>query len=125
MATDVNLLLILFCILFPILGHVVVGFYLNYRLSSLSLMVEETAARLNSLPSEEFDPLLIIAEVKAGIEDVVSDTLENLEPPRAIDHVFGAVAQLIQMKAMGAMNMLPQGVADMAEHVMGQQHENV
>jgi len=125
MATDVNLLLILFCILFPILGHLVVGFYLNFRLSSLSLMVEETAARLNSLPAEEFDPLLIIAEVKAGIEDVVADTLENLEPPRAIDHVFGAVAQLIQMKAMGAMNMLPQGVADMAEQVMGQQHENV
>lgn len=125
MATDLNLLLILFCILFPILGHLVVGFYLNFRLSSLSLMVEETAARLNSLPAEEFDPLLIIAEVKAGIEDVVADTLENLEPPRAIDHVFGAVAQLIQMKAMGAMNMLPQGVADMAEQVMGQQHENV
>lgn len=125
MATDLNLLLILFCILFPILGHLVVGFYLNYRLSSLSLMVEETAARLNNLPTEEFDPLLIIAEVKAGIEDVVADTLENLEPPRAIDHVFGAVAQLIQMKAMGAMNMLPQGVADMAEQVMGQNQENV
>jgi len=88
-------------------------------------MVEETAARLNNLPTEEFDPLLIIAEVKAGIEDVVADTLENLEPPRAIDHVFGAVAQLIQMKAMGAMNMLPQGVADMAEQVMGQNQENV
>jgi len=125
MATDLNLLLILFCILFPILGHLVVGFYLNYRLSSLSLIVEETAARLNSLPTEEFDPLMIIAEVKAGIEDVVADTLENLEPPRAIDHVFGAVAQLIQMKAMGAMNMLPQGVADMAEQVMGQNQENV
>lgn len=98
-------------------------FYLNQRLSSLAEVVEDTASRLNGFPAEEFNPHEMIAEVKRGIEEVVADTIENLEPPRAIDHVFGAVAQLIQMKAMGAMNMLPEGVVNMAESVMGSSDE--
>jgi len=96
-----------------------VGYFTFERLSTLSEEISAHADRLNAFSQPELDPLSMIAEIKNGIEDVVADTISNLEPPRAIDHVFGAVAQLIQMKAMGAMNALPEGVLNMAESVMG------
>ncbi len=108
-----------FCIFLLIIFQLGIGYFTFNRLSTLSLEISEHANRLNDLAPQDFDPAGMIAEVKLGIEEVVSDTIANLEPPRAIDHVFGAVAQLIQMKAMGAMNALPEGVLNMAETVMG------
>ena len=91
----------------------VVGFWGYNRLSQL---LDDSRERLNGLAGSaavDLDP--VIGKIETTIAEIVDDTLQNLEPPRAIDHVFGAVAQMIQMRTMRAMDMLPQGVQDLIE----------
>jgi hypothetical protein len=92
----------------------VVGFH---GFHSLSSAVKNSEERLNALArSPEVDLAPVISEITGVIEDIVSDTLQNLEPPRAIDHVFGAVAQMIQARTMKMMS-LPPGLNEVVEQV--------
>jgi len=62
-------------------------------------------------------------EIAEIMEDIVHDTLQTLQPPRAVDHVFGAVAQLIQARTMKMMDAAPV-IAETAAQIMSEQ-ENV
>ena len=53
-------------------------------------------------------PPSFMEELKDGLEDLVHDTISTMQPPNAADHVMGAIAQLIQMKAMQKFGMVPQ-----------------
>ena len=75
---------------------------------TLSQNLRDSEERLNGLrdsPSIDLNP--IVQKMTETMEDIVADTLQNLEPPRAIDHVFGAVAQMIQARTMSMMNAVP------------------
>jgi hypothetical protein len=56
-------------------------------------------------------------DVKDSMIDIVEDTLKNMNPPSAFDHIAGAVAQMIQAKTMKSMGLgaLPPAVADIVE----------
>jgi hypothetical protein len=84
----------------------VVGFWGYNRLSQL---LADSQGRLNDLATShgiELDPIL--EKMEATISEIVDDTLQNLEPPKAIDHLFGAVAQMIQMRTMSSLNLMPE-----------------
>jgi hypothetical protein len=100
-------------ILLQFLGFVV-GFT-GYN--SLSSTLRDYADRLNEVSAGTSIDLEPMATKMTGIiEDIVADTLQNLEPPRAIDHVFGAVAQMIQARTMKMMQ-LPSGVGEVVQMV--------
>lgn len=44
-------------------------------------------------------------ELKDEVLDVVHDTLQNLQPPSAIDHLMGAASQYFQLKMMKDFNL--------------------
>jgi len=44
------------------------------------------------------------------IQDIVSDTMQNIQMPSASDHIFGALSNIIQHKMM---NSVPPAVAEM------------
>lgn len=49
-----------------------------------------------------------MGELKENLEDLVHDTISTMQPPNAADHVMGAIAQMIQMRAMKQYgNFLP------------------
>ena len=75
---------------------------------TLSQNLRDSEERLNNLrDSPSIDLAPIVSTMTQTMEDIVADTLQNLEPPRAIDHVFGAVAQMIQARTMSMMNSVP------------------
>ena len=46
-----------------------------------------------------------LKEIKEELGDIVHDVVANLQPPSAVDHLFGAIAQVIQVKAMKGMGL--------------------
>ncbi len=103
----------------------VVGIWGHHSLSQALLNSEK---RLNDLAAEHSPNLADFAdEMRGVVQDIVEDTLQGLEPPRAIDHIFGALAQMIQARTMQMMN--PQNVLGVAqgvvEQIMDNDQENV
>jgi len=80
----------------------------NARLKdTLTLLADDLKSRLN----EPIDvPDTFIDSIKEEMFNIVEDTLQNLTPPTAADHLMGTLSQLFQMKMMKNMdlgNMLP------------------
>ena len=46
-----------------------------------------------------------IDAIKEDILDIIEDTLANMQPPNAFDHIAGAVGQFIQYKLMKSVQM--------------------
>lgn len=117
--------LVLFVVLLQILFGVA-GFRAYF---SLSQNLRDSEDRLNAKvesPSIELDG--VVDEITGVMENIVAETLQNLEPPRAIDHVFGAFAQMIQARTMKMMQ-LPSGlnevVETVADHLTNEPRDNV
>lgn len=118
-------LLVLFVILLQI-----VCFLVGYRAYfTLSQNLTDSETRLNALrDSPVIDLDGVVEDLTIVMQNIVADTLQNLEPPRAIDHVFGAVAQMIQARTMSMMQLPSSlnGVVDtVADHLMNNDQENV
>lgn len=89
-----EILLIAACIVFILL----LSFLLNHQstkalLSQIHLAKEELAEPSSALSEE-------IMDIKEELLDMVHDTIKNLQPPNAFDHIMGALAGPIQMWAM-------------------------
>ena len=54
----------------------------------------------------------MLETLKDSLEDIIADTLENIQPPSAFDHIAGAIGQMIQMKMMKSMDMLPPQIVE-------------
>ena len=92
----------------------VVGIWGHHSFSQALLNSHE---RLNEIVENHSPDVAGFADdMRAVVTEIVEDTLQGLEPPRAIDHIFGAVAQLIQARTMQMMN--PQGLLGVAQGVM-------
>lgn len=80
----------------------------NARLKdTLTLLANDLKDRLNE-PVEV--PSSFVDNIKDEMFNIVEDTLQNLSPPTAADHLMGTLSQLFQMKMMKNMdltNMLP------------------
>lgn len=49
--------------------------------------------------------------IKEELLDIVEDTINNLQPPNAFDHIMGALAQFAQHKLMAATGITPDSMA--------------
>jgi hypothetical protein len=76
---------------------------------ALSAQIAKVAGQIEEKMGEPIEvPPSFMEELKDGLEDLVHDTISTMQPPNAADHVMGAIAQLIQMKAMQKFGMVPQ-----------------
>lgn len=75
----------------------------NARLKdTLTLLANDLKDRLN----EPLDvPSSFVDEIKDEMFNIVEETLQNLSPPTAADHLMGTLSQLFQMKMMKNMNL--------------------
>lgn len=75
----------------------------NARLKdTLTLLADDLKDRLN----EPLDvPSSFVDELKDEMFNIVEDTLQNLSPPTAADHLMGTLSQLFQMKMMKNLNL--------------------
>lgn len=85
----------------------------NARLKdTLTLLANDLKDRLN----EPLDvPTSFVDDIKDEMFNIVEETLQNLSPPTAADHLMGTLSQLFQMKMMKNMelsNLLPTGDKD-------------
>jgi len=75
----------------------------NARLKdTLTHLAGNLENRLNE-PHEMPDTL--IESLKDTMLDIVEDTLQNMQPPTAADHLMGTISQLVQMKLMKNLNL--------------------
>jgi hypothetical protein len=85
-------------LLLSLFGVIVVIFFLHHTSSkALLLHIEEIRADLVGNPSSNGFNL---EEIKEDLLDMVHDTIGNMQPPNAWDHLLGALAGPIQMWAM-------------------------
>jgi len=57
----------------------------------------------SDLPNSDVD----LSELREDVLDVVHDTIKNLQPPNAFDHLIGALAQPLQAWAMRKAGINP------------------
>ena len=79
--------------------------YLQHHALSASIkkVAQDIEDRLNGDVSV---PESFLNELKDEMGDLVHETIQNLQPPNAADHVMGALAQMIQMHAMKKFGMV-------------------
>ena len=83
-------ILVVFGILFGFLTH-------------LRSIINQISSRLNDVIDDlqsEQPSLNGLNGLKEELLDIVNDTIENLQPPSAIDHIAGAFSQFIQFRMM-------------------------
>ena len=75
----------------------------NARLKdTLTILANDLKDRLN----EPLDvPSSFVDEIKDEMFNIVEETLQNLSPPTAADHLMGTLSQLFQMKMMKNMKL--------------------
>ena len=85
-------------LLLSFFGVIVVIFFLHHTSSKALLShIEEIRADLVGNPSST---AFNLEEIKEDLLDMVHDTIGNMQPPNAWDHLLGALAGPIQMWAM-------------------------
>jgi len=79
--------------------------YLQHH--ALSAHIKQIAKDIEDrLNSDVKVPTSFLDELKDEMGDLVHETIQNLQPPNAADHVMGALAQMIQMRAMQKFGMV-------------------
>lgn len=75
----------------------------NARLKdTLTILANDLKDRLN----EPLDvPSSFVDEIKDEMFNIVEETLQNLSPPTAADHLMGTLSQLFQMKMVKSMKL--------------------
>lgn len=83
--------------------------YLQHHALSASIkqVAKDIEDRLNA---DVKVPTSFLDELKDEMGDLVHETIQNLQPPNAADHVMGALAQMIQMRAMQKFGMVAPGL---------------
>lgn len=76
-------------------------FYLHH-LQSKALITHVEMLKAD-LPTSDYD----LTELREDVLDVVHDTIRNLQPPNAFDHLIGALAQPLQAWAMRKAGINP------------------
>lgn len=91
---------------------VVVFVTLLYIMNHFKGIITQLEERLNdsitNIEKNEFEMPSLNA-LKDEVLDIVESTIENLQPPTALDHIAGAVSQYFQFKLMRDMKL--EGVA--------------
>lgn len=81
---------------------------ISLRISTIEERIKGSSAKIDRLN----DPSDLLDTLKDSLQEIVGDTLENMQPPSAFDHIAGAAMQMIQMKMAASMNALPAGIGE-------------
>jgi hypothetical protein len=85
-------------LLLAFFGVIVVIFFLHHSSSKALLShIEEIRADLVGNPSST---TFNLEEIKEDLLDMVHETIGNMQPPNAFDHIVGALSGPLQMWAM-------------------------
>jgi len=84
-----------------LLTSFVAVFYQAFK--HLTALIQDVEVGFKQDTSNHFN----LDEIKEELLDLIQDVIGNMEPPRAVDHVFGAIAQILQFKAMKLMDVEP------------------
>lgn len=89
-------------------------------LGGLFLMSQHNSRALmrvaESFKQAEVESGFDIDGIKEDLLDMVHDTIQNMQPPSAVDHLVGMLGQFAQMKMMKSMGVDPAaGIAAISE----------
>lgn len=82
---------------------------------AISEALQEISTNLTARETTSFTG---IDDVKEELLGIVEDTIANLQPPSAIDHLMGALAQFAQIKLMKSMDIDPSDLMPALEEVI-------
>ena len=94
-------------------GGFLITFGLYFMSQNVLKALEEISGNLNRETTHDFPD---IQSIKDDLLEIVEDTIQNMQPPSAIDHLMGALAQFAQIKLMKAagiddlQSLMPQGL---------------
>jgi len=72
---------------------------LSHRLNALEAKIADKIEASTNSPE-------VLTALKSSLSEIIEDTLENMQPPTAFDHIAGAAVQFMQMKMMSTMETL-------------------
>ena len=102
-------------LLLSFFGVIVVIFFLHHTSSQALLShIEEIRADLVGNPSSS---TFNLDELKDELLDMVHDTIGNMQPPNAFDHIVGALSGPLQMWAMRKAGIDP-ATGQAIQHVL-------
>lgn len=90
---------------------------LSNRLDSMECDIAMSLESLNDSPN-------LLSSLKDSMSDIVEDTLANMQPPSAFDHLAGAAVQFMQMKMMAGLEQVSPQLADVAEELFDDKVED-
>ena len=94
----------MFEVLFPVYASLLfLCVFVWMSISTLKTTLTELSDRFESKTVEL--PPSFVEEMKDEMYEIVQDTVKNMQPPNAADHLMGALSQMVQMKMMKAMNL--------------------
>ena len=94
----------MFEVLFPVYASLLfLCVFVWMSISTLKTTLSELSERFESKTVEL--PPSFVEEMKDEMYEIVQDTVKNMQPPNAADHLMGALSQMVQMKMMKAMNL--------------------
>lgn len=79
-------------------------YILNHFKGIISQLEDRLNDSINSIEKNDFEMPSLNA-LKEEVLDIVESTIENLQPPTALDHIAGAVSQYFQFKLMRDMKL--------------------
>ena len=94
------------------------GGYLAYHLKAFSNRLDLIETKYDEKLGRLNDSSKGLATLKESLSDIVEDTLANMQPPSAFDHLAGAAVQFMQMKMMAGLEQVSPQLADMAEDLI-------
>jgi len=72
---------------------------LSHRLNTLENQINNKIENIG-------DSSGLLTSLQDSMTGIIEDTLENMQPPTAFDHIAGAAVQFMQMKMMNTMETL-------------------
>lgn len=104
-----------------VLGLSFVGCIIYMHHSNSKALYSKVIAIQEEIREKTADTTIDLSEMKEDLLDMVHDTIGNMQPPNAFDHLLGALAGPIQAWAMRKAGINPQ-TGQVLEHLLPAQN---
>ena len=100
-----------------VLGFSLIGCLIYMHHSNSKALLSQISLIKNEISEKTQNTTLDLSELKEDMLDMVHDTIGNMQPPNAFDHLLGALAGPIQAWAMRKAGINPQ-TGQVLEHLL-------
>ena len=100
-----------------VLGFSLIGCLIYMHHSNSKALISQISLIKNEINEKSADATFDLTEMKEDLLDMVHDTIGNMQPPNAFDHLLGALAGPIQAWAMRKAGINPQ-TGQVLEHLL-------